>query len=232
MVPSSVSLIIPAYNCGEIIADTIIKANGYLERFDVAELIVVNDGSDDDTLERITSVSKFTPHLKLINHSRNLGKGAAVRSGVLSAQGDLILFIDADLSTPISQLDRIIEVLRRGYDVAVGSRSGGKVKYRTFKRFVLHHLFSLLTRSLFGWRIRDTQCGCKGFRRDIAKRLFSNLNVSGFCFDVQIVKMALRMGYKVAEVPIRWEEKGETSMRLIRDGMRMLIDLLRIRLDD
>jgi dolichyl-phosphate beta-glucosyltransferase len=116
MAPSSVSLIIPAYNCGRIIVDTIIKADEYLKRFDRAELIVVNDGSDDDTLEEITSVSKLIPYLRLINHPQNLGKGAAVRSGVLSAEGDLILFIDADLSTPISQLDRIFDKADKGWN--------------------------------------------------------------------------------------------------------------------
>ncbi|MHB8866361.1 MAG: glycosyltransferase, partial [Pirellulaceae bacterium] len=196
------------------------------------EVIVVDDGSSDHLLDVLAGASGEWPQLKVLRHARNLGKGAAVRTGVLAAAGDRILFADADGATPIDEESKLTAALAAGADLAVGSRlmADERVeRHRTWGRAALGRAFAALARRMFALAVRDTQCGFKMFRRVSAKRLFELSEETGYLFDIEILALARHFGYRVAEVPIRWSEQPGSRMSLRKDAGAMISGLQRVR---
>lgn len=228
-----VSVIFPAYNEEARLEPTLRDAAAYFaRRGTVAELIAVDDGSRDGTSALVRRVAAEIPSVRLIRLAANRGKGYAVRSGVVNARGERILFADADGATPISEIERLEAALDNGAHVAIGSRvvAGDSVEVRAkFYRRVIGRSFHLLVSSLTVSNIQDTQCGFKLFRADAAQDLFSRMRTNGFSFDVEVLFMAQRCGYGVAEVPVNWTHQPGSKVNLVLDSMRMARDLFIIR---
>jgi len=227
------SIVLPAYNEENRIGPTLDKIEEYLSNKEYSyEILVVDDGSTDETAALIRKRADKNPHLHLISNPGNQGKGYAVRNGVLHTRGKLVLFSDSDLSTPIGELDKLLYRLYTGVDVAIGSRhlEGSDIQVpQPWQRVWMGRIFNALVRILFGTSIQDTQCGFKLFRGDVARALFSFATINRFGFDVEIIFLAKKMGYKVEEVPIIWINDEETKVSAIKDSLNMFMDLLRIR---
>jgi len=227
-----VSLVIPAYNEAARIQDTLRRIAEYLKnvRFDT-EILVVDDGSTDETSAIVERLDY--PGMRLIRNGRNRGKGYSVRNGVLAATGDYILFTDADLSTPIEELDKLLSAAENeNADVVVGSRGVDSryiEKHQSSVREGGGRLFNVMVRMLLGLNIRDTQCGFKLFRREKVQSAFQKQTTDGFGFDPELLFVMSQQGLKILEVPVRWSHTEGSKIRFLRDGMRMFTDLLRIR---
>ncbi|MEO6058113.1 MAG: dolichyl-phosphate beta-glucosyltransferase, partial [Gemmatimonadales bacterium] len=196
------TMVIPAYNEESRLEPTLRSYLGYCRTAQrSAELIVVDDGSEDDTSQVVEQLAEEYPELRLIRLAENQGKGYAVRSGVVNARGKLVLFADADGATPIGELARLEEALAAGADVAIGSRAldgtGVRVKARLYRR-VIGRAFHSLVEALTVRGIRDTQCGFKLFRGTVAHDLFARMRMRRFSFDVEVLMMAQRQGYRIA----------------------------------
>lgn len=228
------SIVIPAYNEEKRITDCIDTITAYLaDQHYASEIIAVDDGSTDDTLAILQSLQTRHHQLKAISYPKNHGKGYAVRQGVLAAQGNYVLFSDADLNVPIEEITKLFAALQNGAQIAVGSRAaegavvaGGRPWLREFGS----HSLNLAVRVLAVPGIRDTQCGFKLFEARIAKELFRRSFLDGFSFDVEILYLARKLGYRVEEIPVTWIHRGGSKVRPVRDGLLFLRDILRIRL--
>jgi dolichyl-phosphate beta-glucosyltransferase len=196
------------------------------------ELILIDDGSRDDTTARTRLLCEEFSEVRLIRLAENHGKGYAVRTGVLNAIGQVIVFADADGATPFNQIERLEAALAGGADVAIGSRAfqleGVTVKAKLY-RHLIGRTFHQLVEWLADAGVKDTQCGFKLFRFSVAQDLFSRMRMNGFSFDVEVLLMARRRGYQVVEVPINWTHQPGSKVRLTRDSIRMAADLFRIR---
>ncbi|MBN2429849.1 MAG: glycosyltransferase family 2 protein [Acidobacteria bacterium] len=229
------SIVIPAYNEQFRIGGSLKKINEFLlDASFPAEILVVDDGSADLTHRVLQQIKPdMAVPLRIIRFPENRGKGAAVREGVLAAQGECILFTDADLSTPIVELLTLLTRLgQEEADIVIGSRglpdSNITVRQNPLRQLsgkIFNRLIRLLTRMPF----RDTQCGFKLFRQEVARELFSELSFPGFAFDVEILFHAGRRGYKVLEVPVTWANSEGSRVRFFRDSLRMFSNLVRLR---
>lgn len=230
------SIIIPAYNEENRIKNTLLAINDYLsDRKISAEIIVVNDGSNDKTTEVVNSYQNKIPNLKLINLSKNYGKGAAVKRGIIESKGEMIFFTDADNSTPIDELEKLQKSLTaNNAQIAIGSRylqdSSVKIKQPKYRIF-LGRAGNLLIRAFLIDNIRDTQCGFKLFTRDAAKNIFQFQKVKRFGFDMEALVIAGHLGYKIVEVPVSWFNSAESRVRPIKDALITLKDLVYIKLN-
>ena len=227
------SVIIPAFNEASRLPDTLRTLLAFL---DVggrrAEVIVVDDGSLDETSACVRQFESLDARVRLIRLPQNRGKGYAVRTGIVNSAGSLVLFADADGATPFEELARLEAQIHAGASVAIGSRAirdrETQVHARLHRR-VLGRLFHAVVR-LFAVRgISDTQCGFKLFDAHAAHDLFSRMRMTGFSFDVEVLLMATRSGYRVAEVPVNWTHQPGSKVRVLRDGLLMARDVLRIR---
>jgi dolichyl-phosphate beta-glucosyltransferase len=220
------SLIIPAYNEAGRLPCYLPSIKPYLDSLymDSYEVIVVDDGSRDGLAAFLESLCAEWPQLSLIRHLENQGKGAAVRRGMLSARGDVILFADADGATPIAEEKKLRDAIDRGAAVAVGDRllRPGKAVQRSWHRGVLGKAFASLTRRFFDLPVLDTQCGFKMFRREAGLRLARLCHRPDYLFDVEILLWAQRLGYHIAEVPVAWRDVPGSKVHPIRDGWTML----------
>jgi dolichyl-phosphate beta-glucosyltransferase len=226
------SVVIPAYNEAVRLPPFLAAVRTYLATSGVAdsEVIVVDDGSRDGLSDRIIGLSSEWPCLSLICHPTNLGKGAAVRTGMLAARGRLVLFADADGATPIEEERKLRATIEAGADLAVGSRLlGGLEVERPWHRKLIGRLFAGLVHALLPVPVRDTQCGFKMFRRELVPSLFAPCSESGYLFDLYILASAVRLGYRIAEVPIRWVDIPGSKVRLFCDPWWMLLGSLRLR---
>jgi dolichyl-phosphate beta-glucosyltransferase len=229
---TSLSVVVPAYNEADRILSAIVDITEYLkENFESAwELIVVDDGSRDATVAVVEEFSISVPQLRVITHGTNCGKGAAVRTGVLQAAGDLVVFTDADGATPFREIEKLLDALRLGAAVAVGSRlANGAHRDRYALRSLAGKTFSLLARAIVSTGVVDSQCGFKLFRRETARQLFSSAREDGYLFDLEVLGLARRMGMPVVETPVEWNEIAGSKVRIIRDSWKMLWGLLRVR---
>lgn len=230
--PPAVSVVIPAYNEEWRILPTIGAVATHMSaRGEPWELIVADDGSTDATLSLVRDL-RFA-NLRLLVADRNGGKGSAVRRGMLAAQGELVLFADADQSTPIEQFDRLAAMVADGFDIVVGSRKadGSQVSGRTLTRRMLSGGLQTLVRGM-GISVRDTQCGFKLFTREAARTLFSAQLVDGFSFDLEVLYLARRRGYRVAEIPVEWIDAPGSTVDAARVSLQFVRDLARVRLND
>jgi dolichyl-phosphate beta-glucosyltransferase len=231
----SLSVVIPAYNEAHRLPPYLESIAAYLiERGLSFEILVVDDGSTDDTAALVEQAGTQNSRIRLIRLPRNTGKGAAVRAGMQAAQGALQLFADADGATPIQELEGLEAAVKNGADLAIGSRtlasrdSRYQVKAR-LHRTLLGNLFNRAVRLLGVRGIHDTQCGFKLFRQSVAQNLFSVARTDGYGFDLELLYIAQRRGCRIAEVPINWADQPGSKVRVLRDGLRMLMELLAIR---
>lgn len=228
-----ISIVIPAYNEGSRIIPTLEKVYGYFTSTEMKfEIIVVNDGSKDNTAEIVNRFSGNHPGVRVLRHKQNKGKGAAVRTGVLDAKGDLILFSDADLSTPIEEFEKLKKAMDDGYDVAIGSRglpdSKIVISQPWYRRYVGKG-FPYLVRLIVMKDFRDTQCGFKLFRKEAGRALFSSLKTEGFAFDVEILYRAVKENWKIKEAPVLWINSSDSKVSLLNAPFKMFLALLKIR---
>jgi len=228
-----ISLVIPAYNESKVIASTLNKSISYLsvQRYDY-EIVVVDDGSTDNTADLVLEFCKQYPKVKLIRNIKNKGKGFSVKRGVLFSKGNYIFFSDADLSTPIAEAENLLFYFSQGYDIVVGSRALKESRItlkQPWPRQGMGKFFNLLVRLLGLSGIKDTQCGFKCFSREVAQRVFRLQRFTGFSFDVEILYIGRALGYKIKDVPITWVNRVESRVGVFRDSFTMLIDLLKIK---
>ena len=222
------SVVIPAYNEERRLPATLNAVLADLRgRRRPFEVLVADDGSSDATARLAREAGPEVRVLRLAHR----GKGAAVRDGVLASSGDLVLVTDADLSTPIEEVDLLVAALE-GCEVAIGSRNvaGARVAVRQrLDRRVMGRVFNLLVRVLLLPGLQDTQCGVKLFRRDVALAVFERCQSDGFAFDVEALSLARRLGHRVAEVPVEWRNSPDSRVRPLVDVPRMFWELLTIR---
>ena len=227
------SVIIPAYNEESRIISTLNTVVEYLKDKDYeSEVLVVDDGSSDKTIEIVKDYSSRFPVVSLLQNPCNQGKGASIRRGMLHAQGKYLLFSDADLSAPINDVERLLPYLEEGYDIAIGSRNieDKDVKVEAIaKRMFVGRCFHMLVQSVILPGYKDTQCGFKLFKNEIAKHLFGIQKIDRFSFDVEVLYLARKYDYKVKEVAINWKHVDNSRVNMISDPLRMFIDILKIR---
>jgi dolichyl-phosphate beta-glucosyltransferase len=227
------SIVLPAYNEGERIAASLEKIFAHMTQCGwKAEVIVVDDGSSDDTAQIVTRYAVQHPDLRLIQNPGNRGKGYSVRNGMLHARGDILLFSDADLSSPIEEADKLFAAIAAGAHIAIGSRwlrTELQVKRQPLYRRVLGRIFNLGLRLVLGLSFKDTQCGFKAFTRNAARTVFPPQQIERWGFDPELLYLARNHHLAVAEVPVKWSHREGTRIHPIRDGLRMFGDVLKIR---
>jgi dolichyl-phosphate beta-glucosyltransferase len=230
------SVIVPAYNEEERIADTLTSILAYLQaRASAYEIIIVDDGSRDKTTQVVDSKIHGLDHARLLAYRPNRGKGYAVRQGMLASRGEVAVFTDADLSTPVTEIEVALERLQSGFDIVIGSRALAESKisrYQPQYRRVGSRIFNVLRDGIVGVdisRFKDTQCGFKAFRGPVARKLFGLLRIDGFMFDVEMLYIAIKLDYRIHEMPVHWTDMPGSKLRLVRDTIRMFRDLAMIR---
>ncbi len=229
------SIVIPAFNEESRIAKTLRLTLNYLGNVSPeSELIVVNDGSTDATAtvtRDVFSEAKIT--IRLLEDFPNRGKGAAVRSGLLAAQRPIGLFSDADLSTPLEETPKLIEPIADGkIDIAFGSRALDRSligRHQPWRREQAGRIFNLLVRLATGLPFWDTQCGFKAFRLDVCRPIFEAARIDGFAFDVELLYLAQRVGLRICEIPVRWNDAEGSKVRFLQDSLRMLREVIALR---
>lgn len=229
---TKLSVIIPAYNEERRLPATLESVYAYLsEAGRDFEIVVVDDGSLDDTQGVVESFARHKAGVRLISYSPNQGKGHAVRVGMLRADGDILLIDDADGSSPIAEVERLEAAIAGGADLAIGSRAkpdaSRTVTALTYRKYI-GNTFNLIVQSLLLPGIMDTQCGFKAFRRACARDIFSVAKLDGYGFDVEVLYIARLRGYKVAEVPINWSNVAGSKVNVLFDSPRMLLEVLAI----
>ncbi len=225
------SIVIPAYNEEVRIVPTIGAIASHVSDlgFDW-ELLIADDGSKDDTVKLVQGLDLANAHVLIAE--KNGGKGSAVRRGMLAAKGKYVLFSDADNSTPIEEVTKLLRKLDHdGFDVAIGSRAaeGGSESNKSLLRQVLSNGLRLMVRYILGIRVRDTQCGFKMYKADAAKYLHTAQTIDGFSFDLEVLYLAFREGYKVAEVPVSWVDAPGSKVDTHKEVKRFLKDMMRIK---
>jgi glycosyltransferase involved in cell wall biosynthesis len=227
---SSLSIVLPCFDEAERLPGTLAA---YLAHFPPSraevELIVVDDGSSDGTSAIADQIAAADPRVRVVRTPHNHGKGYAVRVGVQAAQGELVVFTDADGSYGPEQLERVVAALDRA-PVAIGARLGSQAGTGSpLLRRLASPAFNQVMRLLLGLPFHDTQCGLKGFRRDAAEALFQRARVDGFAFDAEALLVAKRLGFEVVEVPVTAEDRQGSKVRLGGDALRMLADVWKVR---
>jgi glycosyltransferase involved in cell wall biosynthesis len=227
------SIVVPAYNESARIGATLDQVLQHVQtqRWK-AEVVIVDDGSGDDTLAVAGEFATAHPAVRILQNPGNQGKGYSVRNGMLQARGKILLFTDADLSSPISEAGKLFAALEAGADVAIGSRwldPSLQFQRQSMKRQVLSRLYNLFLRIVLLFPYRDTQCGFKAFTRAAAEKIFPLQRITRWGFDPEILYLAHRLRLKVAEVPVAWGHEEGSQLHVWRDGARMAWDALRIR---
>lgn len=227
------SIVIPAYNESARIGATLGKVLAYVHAQGWhAEVIVVNDGSRDDTAQIVQEFAQKDAALRLIENPGNRGKGYSVRNGMLHSQGSIVLFSDADLSSPIEEAPKLFRALEEGADVAIGSRwlrAETQTRRQPLHRQLFGRVFNLALRVTLGLQFADTQCGFKAFKQAAVKAIFPLQKIERWGFDPEILFLARKLGFKTKEVPVAWGHSGGTRINPVIDGSRMVLEMLRVR---
>jgi len=195
-------------------------------------VIVVNDGSRDSTPAIVREWAQRSPIVRLVENLSNRGKGYSVRHGMLEARGEVLLFTDADLSSPIYEAEKLVTAIKQGADIAIGSRwlrSELQTERQPFYRQLLGRVFNLLLRIILGMRFKDTQCGLKAFTAPAAQAIFPRQRIERWGFDPELLFLARKAGLVIAEVPVEWAHDARSKINLVLDGFWMFIELLHIR---
>jgi len=236
MKPESISVVLPAYNESGCIEETVSSISTYLGRkFADFEIIIVDDGSSDNTFFLASQASKKMLNLKVLKNPTSRGKGYSVKKGMLAANFDYVLFSDADLSTPIEELEACMNHFDNGADIVIGSRAlkaSQIVKRQGFLRMNMGKTFNFLVQLFLFRGIKDTQCGFKIFKKDAAKYLFRAQRLDGFCFDVEILHIARKKGYVIKEHPVKWVNREDSRVSMVKDSVKMFMDIFRIKLNN
>ncbi len=231
------SIIIPAHNEAERIPKTLIDIDKYLSQAGFSyEIVVVNDGSKDKTAEVVEKMQEFIKNLRLIDNKQNQGKGGVVAQGMLEAKGAIRLFTDADNSTPLNQIEKFFPYFKEGYDVVIGSRAtkdAELVVKQPFYRQILGRMGNLIIRMLAVPGIKDTQCGFKAFTEESAEKIFPQLTIKRWGFDVEILALARLLGLKIKEVGVRWindphsKVKASAFFEVLKDVIKIRLNIIR-----
>lgn len=226
------SIVIPVFNEEQRISSSLGIITDYLRAQPYSyELLLVDDGSVDQTPDICRDFVENHRWAALLRHSKNHGKGCAVRTGVLNAQGEYILVCDADLATPIEELGSFWRFVEEGADIVIASRplpQSHLVQRQPWYRELAGRAFNIVVRLIAVPGIRDTQCGFKLFRRASAHVVFSQCTLNGFGFDIEVLYLARKLGLHIKEAPIRWCHKEGSKVRVLKDGLSMLLDLGKI----
>jgi dolichyl-phosphate beta-glucosyltransferase len=229
-----ISIVIPAYNEEKRIGPSLQKIIDYTaSHFDDYEIIVIDDGSIDSTRDIVLQYEKS--NVRLLMNDINRGKGFSVKKGILQARYTLTLMTDSDLATPIEELLKFTNYINNTCDIVIASRnlreSNIKVKQPVFRQ-IMGKTFPLIVNLLVLKGLKDTQCGFKLFKTDIAKKVVGMQTFDRFCFDVEILFIAHKLGYKIREAPVVWIDKEGSTVNTFSDGLKMLVDLFRIKYND
>ncbi len=229
----SITLILPAYNEVKRISQTIGEAKDYFERCHHSHEIIVSADGDDGTRELVAEMARTDSTLRVIGSEERRGKGRGIRDAVRLSRGAIVGFADADNKTPIQEFDKVEPLLREGYDLVIGARAMRDSKIERAQplyRRIGSKGFGVFMHAVVGLPgIVDTQCGFKFFQRAVALDLFARQKIDGYMFDVEILYLAQRAGYRIAQVPIRWRDDGDSRLVLLGGNLRNGIDIFRIR---
>jgi len=232
----SYSIIIPAYNESQRIAASLDKIIAYTsEQKWMTEILVVNDGSRDNTSDIVREYAKTHSQVRLIENPGNRGKGYTVRHGMSQATGEVLLFTDADLSSPIQESKKLFAAIQAGADVAIGSRwlqAELQTERQPLHRQLFGRVFNLLLRIILGLKFKDTQCGFKAFTRKSALALFPRQRIERWGFDPELLFLSQKYGLQIAEVPVEWAHDDRSKINPVVDGFKMFTEMLRIRWAD
>lgn len=224
------SIVIPAYNESARIEASLHKALDYFKEQDYEyEIIVADDGSSDSTVAVAKSIDE---KIKVYSLPKNTGKGAAVRMGMLKASGQIRIFTDADFSTPIYEVEKIIYSMKNNFDIVIGSRSLNYdlvKEHQPFYREFMGKTFNKFVQFFVIKGIKDTQCGFKGFTSKAAEDIFNKAKIDGFSFDVEALYLAKKAGYNIDEVPVEWYNDDRSKVNPITDSIRMFLEILKIK---
>lgn len=227
------SIIIPAYNEEKRISNILDALEKYFSGNDFFyEVIVVDDGSIDQTKNIVNNYRDKLKNLRIVSHSPNRGKGYAIKQGMLASTGDYSLFTDADNSTPFEEINKLLQWIEKGYDVVIGSRyldDSNIVIKQSFYRRSLGRVANLIIQVLAVWGIKDTQCGFKCFSRKASQEIFSRQTINGWGFDFETLAIAKKLGYQIKEVPVSWYNVEGSRVRPIKGALKTLIELLEIK---
>lgn len=228
-----ISIIIPAYNEEKRISKSLLTVSEFFKKKQMDhEIIVVDDGSTDRTSQLLQDLNVKLSNLRVIHYKKNMGKGFALKRGVLASNGDLVLISDADLSTPIEEVEKMMPFILTGTcEIVIGSRalkSSRIIKRQPWWREAMGKIFNRIVRALVLDDFLDTQCGFKLFSGKVARDLFNQTRINGFAYDVEILFHAKRRGYRIVEMPVVWINSPDSKVRPLLDSFRMLIDILRI----
>jgi len=230
------TIVIPAFNEGERLAVSIPKVLEYVRQRGLsAEIIVVNDGSSDNTAEVVRRFAASEPSVLLAENPGNRGKGYSVRNGMLHARGEVALFTDADLSSPIFEAEKLFAALTKGADVAIGSRwlqRELQTERQPWLRQLYGRLFNIGLRVLLGLGFKDTQCGFKAFNRRAIETVFRRQHIERWGFDPELLFLARKFRLQTTEVPVEWAHDHRSKINPLRDGLRMGVEVLKIRWND
>lgn len=236
MTSPELSVIIPAYNEEALIVSTLNCLQSYLAaRPESYEIIVVDDGSQDQTAESVRQLQQKNERIRLLVNAQNGGKGFSIQRGVLESRGQFVIFTDADLPYELDAIDGFLTALRNNCDLAIGSRvlPGSAVKGVPMLRYVAGQIFSWMVQAVLFHGLPDTQCGFKSFRADAAKEIFRRLTIGGFGFDVEMLFIARKRKYAIQPVPVRMiEHRQRSRVRLMTDSLKMFANLFMVRWND
>ncbi len=228
-----ISLVIPMYNESAIIEQAVETFSTYMKKtFRDFELIFVDDGSTDGCGDAVTAAHEQDARIRLCRYEENRGKGYAVRTGVLAAEGDLIVFTDCDNAYGEDAVGALANtLLKTGADIVVGSRNLSEDGYEgyTFVRKLASKTYIKVISVAAGFKLSDSQCGIKGFRREIAKKIFSNCEVDRFAFDLEVLMIATKLNAKIAEMPVKIINHRASTVHIVRDSVKMLRDMYRMK---
>lgn len=234
-IPPLLTLVIPAFNEASRLPQTLTELTRHCAAWDFAyEIVVVVEPSSDGTLDLVEKAAGSFPELRVIGNRVHRGKGFAVRTGMLAGRGEMLFFTDADLSTPLADLDRALTLFRANpeIDLIVGSRKHPDSKilqHQSRLRELMGNTFNRIVRRLAGFKFLDTQCGFKGFRAHVAREIFARQQIDGFSFDVEVLLLAQALGFRILEIPVHWSNSPESKVHVVGDSLKMLIDLFRVR---
>lgn len=229
------SVIIPAYNEEMNISGTLVEVGEYLKGKDfVSEVIVVDDGSEDATIQKAQEFSREIDNFRLIESKPNRGKGYVLRKGMLEANGKYLMYMDADNSTSIKELDKFLPLLEEGYDVVIGSRRLKESRVtvpESALRIFMGNAYILISKIMLGARVSDFNCGFKAYRKEAAKRIFTLQKMDDWSYDTELIFLIFKMGMKIKEEPVTWAHKDTSKVKPLKAGIDSFLSLIKIKVN-